>query len=171
MDKDHGFTLVELLVAIAIAGIVMAVAVPAYVSHLPRIRLKAACREVISCMQYARIQAIRDKDAWHIVFTPSAGVFIVMDDAGNVCRSVDLASYDGIFFGSNNPDAIDSNHTPPQADGVSYNGNRAKFNGNGTAASGTIYLKNEKGDTMAIGTASAAGRVRAWYDFGGGWKR
>lgn len=171
MDTDHGFTLVELLVVVGIGAVVIALAVPAYLSYLPRIRLKAACREVISCLQYARVQAIRDSSAWHVTFTPSSGEFCILDDSGNVCRTVTLEHFNGISFGSNNPEAIDSNHTPPQADGVSFSGNKAKFNGNGTSASGTVYLRNGKGDTMAIGAASAAGRIRAWYDFGAGWER
>ena len=170
MDGQRGFTLTEVLVTMGIAGAMLAVAIPAYLNYLPRIRLKAACREVISSMNYARVQAIRDSSAWYVSFTPSTGVLCVVDDSGNICRSVSLERFEGVSFGSNTPDAIDSNHTAPQADGVSYNGNRAKFNSNGTAASGTVYLKNEKNDTMAVGTASAAGRIRSWYDFGNGWQ-
>lgn len=169
--SGKGFTLVELLVAVAVGGVVLAVAIPSYLSYLPRIRLRSACREVIACLQLARTQAIRDNSAWRVAFEPSQREFCVVDSLGNVCRRVSLDRFDGVSFGANTSDAIDGNHTPPQADGVSYNGDKAKFNPNGTAAAGTVYLKNEKGDTMAVGTASAAGRVKSWYDFGEGWKQ
>ena len=170
MDGQRGFTLTEVLVTVGIGGIVLAIAVPAYLNFLPRIRLKAACRAVISSMNYARVQAIRDGSAWYVRFAPASGEFCILDDSGNICRRVSLDRFQGVSFGSNNPDAIDANHSVPQADGVSFNGNKAKFNNNGTSSAGTVYLKNEKGDTMAVGTASAAGRIKSWYDFGQGWK-
>lgn len=170
MDTDPGFTLLELVIAIAIIGVLAAAAIPNFIDYLPRMRLKAASQDLISHMQFARLKAIRDNAPCRLQFEPETGRYSVLDANDLVCRTIDLADYPGILFGANTTVSIDANHTPPQSDGVSYLGNKAKFNANGTAAAGTVYLKNSRGDTMAVGTSSWVGRVRAWRDFGSGWE-
>jgi len=169
-NASRGFSLIELLVVIAILGVVIGVAVPGYLNHLPRLHLQSACRELVSTLHYARVQAIRDQAAWRVQFNPEAGTYCLLDGTGATCRDMALAAHPGVAFGANTPAVIDANHTPPQADGVSFSGEVAVFNPNGTAASGTIYLKNQRGDTLAAGTASAAGRIKTWRHYGKGWE-
>jgi prepilin-type N-terminal cleavage/methylation domain-containing protein len=58
VQKVSGFTLIELLVGISVAGIMMAIATPAFYSLLPGIRLSSAARQVATDLQYARTRAI-----------------------------------------------------------------------------------------------------------------
>ncbi|HPK64954.1 MAG TPA: prepilin-type N-terminal cleavage/methylation domain-containing protein [Thermoanaerobaculia bacterium] len=54
-----GFTIVELLVVVAIAGMLLGIAVPALVRQIGRSQLIAAARETAVLMQRARMEAIR----------------------------------------------------------------------------------------------------------------
>ena len=168
--KNCGFTLVELLVVIAIIGIISAIAIPTFMTYLSRLRLKTSCRDIVSYMQYARTQAIGSDESWRVSFDPGAKRYYLLDGSQSILKSVDLTKYPGISFGSNNPNRIDANHIAPKTTGVTYRGGKVKFNPDGTATAGTVYLKNNKGDTMAVGTASATGRIKTWHDFGAGWQ-
>ena len=55
---EAGFTLLELIVVLAILGLVTAIGTPNVVSWLARLRSRAAADEVVSVLQSARLQAI-----------------------------------------------------------------------------------------------------------------
>jgi prepilin-type N-terminal cleavage/methylation domain-containing protein len=167
--SNRGFTLVELIVVLAIIAVITAMGIPTFINYLSMLRLKASCRDVVAHMQDARTRAIGDDDPWYVRFIPGTGQYCLLDGDQNIHRTVDLARHPGISFGSNNPDPIDANHIAPPPDGVTYIGEKVKFNPDGTATAGTVYLKNNNGDTMAVGTASATGRIKTWHNFGAGW--
>jgi prepilin-type N-terminal cleavage/methylation domain-containing protein len=65
-----GFTMIEVLVAISVAGILMAIAIPRFYAVLPGIRLTLATRQVATDLQLARMRAIAQRTNKTIVFTP-----------------------------------------------------------------------------------------------------
>lgn len=66
-----GFTVMELLAAITIASILMAVAVPHLLDWLPTLRLSSAARQVATDLQVARMRAISQNASNTITFSGS----------------------------------------------------------------------------------------------------
>ncbi|MFZ2633283.1 MAG: GspH/FimT family protein [Desulfosalsimonadaceae bacterium] len=83
MKKQDGFTLIELMIAIAIIAILSAVAVPNYIRYRNNQQVILAAREIYSALQSAKMSAIRDNTAINVLFTPgqgSAGTYQVFED-------------------------------------------------------------------------------------------
>jgi type IV fimbrial biogenesis protein FimT len=59
MRKDTGFSLLELMVAIAIVAILSTIAVPGIIQWLPKHRVGSAARVVKSTLEFARSSAIK----------------------------------------------------------------------------------------------------------------
>jgi type IV fimbrial biogenesis protein FimT len=78
MRKENGFTLMELLVTIAIAGILAAVAVPSFFSVVNTNRLAAQSNELLTAIQYARSEAIRSNG--RVTFCGAASASADEDD-------------------------------------------------------------------------------------------
>jgi type IV fimbrial biogenesis protein FimT len=86
MGKKTGFTLIELMIAIAIIAILSAIAVPNYITHRNNQQVSRAAREIYSALQSAKMTAIRDNTPINVLFAPgtaSAGTFQVFEDINN----------------------------------------------------------------------------------------
>ncbi len=68
--RTRGFTLLELLAALAIAALVLAVAVPASARMYESMRYRESLREVISLLATARYQAVTRGEAQSVEVVP-----------------------------------------------------------------------------------------------------
>lgn len=96
-----GFTLVELLVAVAIMAIIASIALPSFGNMLRRSRLTASANELVAALQTARMEAVR-RNA-RITVCPSttgsacaganwARVAVLDERAAEALRDVSLAA-------------------------------------------------------------------------------
>jgi type IV fimbrial biogenesis protein FimT len=162
--RELGFTLIELMVAVAIFAIMAAIAIPGFSRWLPNYRLKSAARDVYSNMQLTKMGAVRANADWAIVFSTGSNSYRVCSDDGGdgdwtdgdetVEKTVNLTDYEsGVDYGHGNAtDDIPGNGAPP-ADDITYASDVAVFNPRGTGSGGYVYLENNKNTTTyAIGT-------------------
>jgi type IV fimbrial biogenesis protein FimT len=89
LSNDRGFTLVELMVTIAIVVIILGLSIPS-LSHLGnRFRLKGAGNECYATLQQARMEAMRSASSFTIVFEQPINStnydLVLFRDANNNC--------------------------------------------------------------------------------------
>lgn len=86
MKNKFGFTLIELMIAIAIIAILSSIAVPNYISYRNNQQVSRASRAIYSTLQSAKMTAIKDNGTVFVDFvngSGSAGTFRAFEDAND----------------------------------------------------------------------------------------
>ncbi|HBW90069.1 MAG TPA: prepilin-type cleavage/methylation domain-containing protein, partial [Cyanobacteria bacterium UBA11149] len=63
-----GYTLIEIIIIVAIIGILSAIIAPSWLSFIERQRLNTAQDQIYRAMQEAKSNALRDKITWQVSF-------------------------------------------------------------------------------------------------------
>ncbi|GAB4280455.1 MAG: hypothetical protein Kow0092_36080 [Deferrisomatales bacterium] len=165
MSFRRGLTLVELMVALAVLGILAGVAVPYLLGNLPTYRVNGAARQVLGDLRLARTLAVEHGIQAFVAFDVAQRRYTVGLDTDEdeswdpardeTVKTVDLRElYPGIEFGSQGGDTV--TFTSPDA--------VARFTADGTSQGGSVFLRPE-GDTSgerdrAVVVSATTGRVR-----------
>jgi len=126
MKQKSGFTLVELLVVLAVLAIFFAIGVPNFMNWLPKYRLKSAARDLYSNMQLAKMTAVKSNTNCSITYSTDPDQYVL---SGALSKTVVLGDY---------------------GSGVNFNGPASEtfavatitFNSRGTSNAGYAYLSN-----------------------------
>ncbi len=99
MQKNLGFTIVELMTVIGIIAILMSIAVPNIIGWLPDYRLRSGTEEIQSTLQLARLRAINGNTTATVSFdlgneTYQASVGGQTFKGGQMPAGVDIFSAD-----------------------------------------------------------------------------
>ena len=104
MKKHRGFTLIELMVTLAVAGILLAVGVPSFINVIVGNRLATQSNELVSAFHWARSEAVKRNQPIRLCRAADAGAtdcagaglwehWIVVNPAGTVIRRGELRRY------------------------------------------------------------------------------
>lgn len=138
MRSSRGFTLVELMVAIAIIAIVAAVAVPSYQSSIAAGHKTSAANNIIGALQFARSEA---------VIRRSDNVKVCASAGGSTCSGSNWSAGGLVVDGST------LLRTIPPAPDVAITGNAVTFKSDGTTAASTISLDDRVISINIVGAA------------------
>lgn len=175
-----GFTLVELIMVVAVLGIVSAIAVPAARTYYEKCCVMAAATEITNMIKEAKQNTLCDNRYYGVGFDPVQGKVSLLADRGpdgtwntgdeQVIRSFRLADKGGVRFGHGAYGPLDGLAAAP--DGISFQANNTlvcnpELTGNG----GTVYLISGGGVAMAIGMNSEDLGYKLWRWDGSKWVR
>jgi len=179
-SQPRGSSLVEVMVVVVLITLAAAVAVPAYLSWLPDIRLRDAARDLYATMQEAKTLAVKETRDVAVVFDVAGGQYLLCSDAGadgswsswadnTVVRTTVFATDygQGVGYGHGSAtSAVGSGFD----DEVTYAGNVVVFSPDGLCNPGYVYLDNVNANkTYAVGsTVSGSVRLQRWL--GTGWQ-
>lgn len=148
---SKGFQLVELLVVMALIGILVAIGVPAIISEMAHISLSRSARDAATELNAARLKAIAQNTKYRVVFTLNTGT---------TPDTFRLDSWTGGAW------TLDTGHvTTPLGSGVKITLPAASFTTeffpNGTATATTMCLDNTSGtnDRMKITVQGSTGMI------------
>jgi prepilin-type N-terminal cleavage/methylation domain-containing protein len=175
---DQGFTLLEVLVVMAIMAVLSAIAIPGFSRWLPNYRLKGAARDLYSNIQLAKMGAVKENGEWAVVFNTAGNSYQIVSGGADrtysttadnvVQKTVSLSDYgSGVSFGAG------SSHPPVISGEVTAgSSNPVIFNSRGFTAGinpVTAYLTNDRNTCYTVGTWACGGVVlRKWN--GSAWK-
>ena len=80
--RAAGFTAMELIIVMAIFGILAAIAVPNMIGQMPKYRLKGAARQIMGDLMWARMEAVSQKNEFRVFFI-NDHEYIILDDDNN----------------------------------------------------------------------------------------
>jgi len=171
---SNGFSFVELMVVIALVGILSAISIPSFLSALPEKRLKAAARNVYVDLQRARVLAVKKNKKVTVRFNEAEEYYYIDEDEDGTVgykewnsdeTRGDLSDYGGVIFGKGgavknwNKESID--HIVPYQD--------LSFQPVGTAKNASVYLQYQGGDVCYAITATRHGAIRIRRFNGSSW--
>jgi len=92
--RERGFTVVELLIAIAIVAMLLVFAAPSAATWIQNTRLRSAAESVVSCLTTARLEAIKRNTTVSCQMTDaasSAWTVCLYDPINNICQTATTA--------------------------------------------------------------------------------
>ena len=148
--SQNGFTLLEIILAVFIMGIVAAIAIPAFLGFLPGMRLKGASRQVMGDLMDARMEAVKQNNPFRILVLDDHRYKILDDDNHNGSEDTGTETSKTIDIQENYRDVTFNYAGSPPTITFGPKGTATELN--------TITVRNSSGSKSV--SVSVAGRVK-----------
>lgn len=179
-DRRPGFSLIEMMFALGVCGVLAGVAVSRITAARPEVRADAAMRAVLSQIYQARALAIAQRRNMRLSFTNGNEVVIMREESGGGLTVVSAVTIDGgsrfvIINGmSDTPDAFGNAAAVAfgVASEVKFSAGGELINENGAPINGSVFvaLPNDALSARAVTVRGSTGRVLGYRWDGGSWK-
>ena len=83
MNKEHGFTLIELITAMVILSIITATALPNFSTWRNNYQIRAESNRVHMDLRLARMTAIKNNNNVVVTFLPASQTYSILNDTNN----------------------------------------------------------------------------------------
>jgi type II secretion system protein H len=156
--KRRGFTLVELMMVIAVIAVLATVSAPSLFHNMPDYKLNGTIRAIFATLQYARMCAASAGKEYRVRFFLDNNPQGYRLEQGNAFSgSVSWAARRTYYP---LPDQVWINHATDYQGTHQSGTSIIAFNPQGTASSGGVYLKNSRGKLRSVKVSSSTGRIR-----------
>ncbi len=143
--NETGFTMMELLIVIAIGTILLAATVPMISTWTEKNRLLGASRKIVNDLQYCRQNAISDNKYYTMEFTATQPITY------DIKKSDDMSTWETVYSDVSLPESS-------QFQSFSASGNPV-FNYKGMTTGGvTMTIVNANGNTSTV-AVTLAGKI------------
>lgn len=149
---QNGFTLMELVIVVVVIGVIAGMAVPSFLSYMPKLKVKSTARDVVSDLRLARSQSISERKAYGVAIDLSKQT---------VTRFADTDG-DGAYSMSDSTLHVDTASTDVKISTCTFTDNCVIFGSTGSATtSGDLQMVSSDGQIiMSINVLASTGRVR-----------
>ena len=139
--KNSGFTLTELMTAIAVVAIILSIAVPNIIGWLPKYRLSSAARTILSAIEFTRLTAVQQYADAEIQFNQGSSSYTV-SVGGRTVKGDTLPA--GITISA-----------------VTFSGDNVEFNRQGISdEGGSLTLSGDSGSKVIAVKVSGNARIQ-----------
>ncbi|KKO19984.1 MAG: hypothetical protein DCC43_14720 [Candidatus Brocadia sp.] len=110
MNSQKGFSLLEMIIVLAIISVLAGTTISVYITMKPVLRLSGATRQIMGDLMWARMQAISQNNEFKIIYNNNHQYSILDDDNNNGIRDNDESlikknlhdKYDDVTYSSSN---------------------------------------------------------------------
>ncbi len=160
--NHRGFTFLEIIIVLAIIGVLSALAVPDLSAFTVRLRLETVARSISTDLREMKMRATLDRNNYTISFDAANNTYDLPRRKFILPPGVRFGFSTGVLGPPGNPVQT------PDADGITFPFNRVTFYSQGSNSIGTLYITNDENLTMAV-SMSITGRVKIWRWSGEKW--
>ncbi len=152
---NKGFTFLEVVIVIAITGILSVLAVPGLSAFTDRLRIETAARTISTDLREVKMKSVLDRSDYAVLFDPENRMYELPERQSNLPHGVRFGFGEGVLGPPGNPTST------PDEDGVTFTSNKAAFYSRGSNSMGTIYITDDYNVTIAI-SVTVTGRIKIW---------
>jgi len=154
--KRSGFTMLEMMIIVVIIGIMAGLAVPSFMSWIPKMKLKNDARQNLNLLRQARSKSVSDNSQYGIYFDIANKQIHFFEDNNNPELTCYEPGSDSLVIP---PVNLESNVSFGEC---LFNGDAVVFYPNGSAStSGSITVQDTTSDNFfTISVLASTGRVK-----------